>query len=384
MKFRSFLHRALPNLRKSHGDAQDRFVSVVPGNSKFEVRNAWGDDNFGRQSTGEPDPMEQALESFFKSEDGFEGAALEPNCSELLQVDAWQRVPVHKLTVEMIKEEMHGKGVKGLDPSLVAEVNRAPKYREEQLPRFHEEMRYKAFNGLDQSVIDSVRHDVAGHEDQLMELKADMHGKAFNALGVFMVEAVKNEVAEHEQPELAEFKDELHGEAVHNLDDSTVQEAWDKLHSEHEQQLNSDFKAEIHGKAFKALNPELFAKVLKQVQLNDKQEVWTWRGPAPRCSTLAYKGVDPVRLEMANVRAKMRIEPDVVEGNPARDQFYGNLKQALDSGALEKVLEEIFFEAEEEELQPPPELKARGPFKPRGMSQRASLSLPGICELDSD
>mmetsp|Transcript_14945 Transcript_14945/g.47954 ORF Transcript_14945/g.47954 Transcript_14945/m.47954 type:complete len:163 (-) Transcript_14945:237-725(-) len=162
-----------------------------------------------------------------------------------------------------------------------------------------------------------------------------------------MVEAVKNQVVEHAQRELAEFK------------------AVDEMYSEHEQQLNSEFKAEMHGKAFKALDPELIARVLNEVQAHDKQE-----------------GVDPMRLEIAIVRAKMRIEPDVVEGNRARDQFYGNLEQALDSGALEKVLEELFLEAEEEEPQPPPALKAKGPFKPRRMSQRVSLSLPGFCELD--
>jgi len=139
----------------------------------------------------------------------------------------------------------------------------------------------------------------------------------------------------------------------------------DELYSEHEQQLNSEFKAEMHGKTFKALDPELIAKVLKEVQAHDKQE-----------------GVDPMRLEIANVRAKMRIEPDVVESNRARDQFFSNLEQALDSGALEKVLEEIFLEEEEEEPQPPPIFKARGTFKRRGMSHRATL--PGICELDSD
>jgi len=141
----------------------------------------------------------------------------------------------------------------------------------------------------------------------------------------------------------------------------------DELYSEHEQQLNSEFKAEMHGKTFKALDPELIAKVLKEVQAHDKQE-----------------GVDPMRLEIANVRAKMRIEPDVVESNRARDQFFSNLEQALDSGALEKVLEELFLEEEEEEEpQAPPILKARGRFKRPGMLHRATL--PGICEFeDSD
>mmetsp|Transcript_14938 Transcript_14938/g.47926 ORF Transcript_14938/g.47926 Transcript_14938/m.47926 type:complete len:248 (-) Transcript_14938:417-1160(-) len=247
----------------------------------------------------------------------------------------------------MIKEEMHGKVVKGLDPSLVAEVNRqAPNYREEQFLVFHEEMRYKAFKSLDKSVIEAVRYEVAEHEEQLMEFKAEMHGKAFNALDAFMVEAVKNQVVEHAQRELAEFK------------------AVDEMYSEHEQQLNSEFKAEMHGKAFKALDPELIAKVLKEVQANDEQEART--------------------MERANVGAKMRIEPDVVESNRARDQFFSNLEQALDSGALEKVLEEIFLEEEEEEEpQAPPILKARGRFKRPGMLHRATL--PGICEFeDSD
>jgi len=251
---RSFLQSRVRN-SIAHRDVQDDFA-VMPLEAKL-LNSSWDNDLFARQSTGEPDDIAEPLAELFHSDDnaeiwgslpvdmtageakaklfgalqeGLDSGALEQVFREIFQEQFEAQTPPDETQLEAFKAERHGRAFRGLNPALVADVNRhAVQYREEQLMAFKEEWHGKAFNGLDESLIDGVRYEVAEHEEQLAEFKAEMHGKGFRALDRSLVAGANRAVAEHALQELQQFKEEMHGKAFQPLHGALVQDVMDEV-----------------------------------------------------------------------------------------------------------------------------------------------------------
>mmetsp|Transcript_16833 Transcript_16833/g.44290 ORF Transcript_16833/g.44290 Transcript_16833/m.44290 type:complete len:260 (+) Transcript_16833:73-852(+) len=245
---RSFLQSRMRNII-AHRDVQDDFA-VMPMDAKLFNDN----DFWARLITGEPDDIAEPLAELFHSDDdaviwgslpvdmtlaeakaklfgglqeGLDSGALEQVFREIFQEQFEAQTPPDKTQLETFKAEMHGRAFRGLNPALVADVNRhAVQYREEQLMAIKEEWHGKAFNGLDQSLIDGVRYEVAEHEEQLAEFKGD---KAFRALDQSLVAGANRAVAEHELQELQKFKEAMHGKAFQSLHGGMVQGVKDEV-----------------------------------------------------------------------------------------------------------------------------------------------------------
>jgi len=248
---RSFLQSRVRNII-AHRDVQDDFA-VMPMDAKLFNDN----DFWARLITGEPDDIAEPLAELFHFEDdaeiwgslpvdmtlaeakaklfgglqeGLDSGALEQVFREIFQEQFEAQTPPDKTQLETFKAEMHGRAFRGLNPALVADVNRhAVQYREEQLMAIKEEWHGKAFNGLDESLIDGVRYEVAEHEEQLAEFKAEMHGKGFRALDQSLVAGANRAVAEHELQELQQVKEEIHGKAFQPLHAALVQAVMDEV-----------------------------------------------------------------------------------------------------------------------------------------------------------